>query len=419
MIKNICDTLSPLYNTTCKAPSTLMELSKVDPIILLIFFIETLLYLTTCILFLNLLYKAQHKRFKNNSIHVSGIYTSGATNNKATITLYSKVQYGSNINKTKIKSSVNNLLYGNQININKTKGNYVLITSNRDECLNMFQNIYSFDTCTTQIIDAKTKQSVNQSGVVVLMMAALPKAKKERDISTMFDDDLHSTVKKCKPDILKTYNHFGSKGECYAFGNKPNYAIVENSSVGTYAIKKSKVIAKQKSISNDADLIEDMCASVISDGVKILSNVLPDIRLLLSPIVNSFSTITSMPGIIKRVNTVNDGFWNTMLYVDGRTEELHTEKDSTYTLITVPRQKFTMKRNIEHRPMFIFNFGPQNQVIFPLNQKICLIYNGRFVTHRQAYTQECEDSEDRFINISSYGNEKLFNHLRKTYSRKT
>ena len=141
MIQNMCDTISPLYNTACKAPSTLMELSKVYPIILLIFRIKTLLYLTTCILLLTLLYKVQHKRLKNNSIHVSGIYTSGATNNKATTTLYSKVQYGSNINKTKTKSLVNNLLYGNHINLHKTKGNFVLITSNRDECLNKFQNI--------------------------------------------------------------------------------------------------------------------------------------------------------------------------------------------------------------------------------------------------------------------------------------
>ena len=57
---------------------------------------------------------------------------------------------------------------------------------------------------------------------IFLMMAALPKAKNEMDISTLFDDDLHSKLKKCKPDILKTYDHFGSKGECYAFGNKPN-----------------------------------------------------------------------------------------------------------------------------------------------------------------------------------------------------
>ena len=63
-----------------------------------------------------------------------------------------------------------------------------------------------------------------------------------------------------------------------------------------------------------------------------------------------------MTGIIKRVKTANDGFWNIMMYVDGQTEEPHTEKDSKHTLITVPRQNFTMKRNIEHQPMFLFNF---------------------------------------------------------------
>ena len=145
---------------------------------------------------------------------------------------------------------------------------------NASTCLKTY---HSFDTCTTQIINAKTKQSINQSSVVVLMMAALLKPKNTRDISILFVNDLHLKVKKIKPDILKTYNHFGSKGDFYAFGNKPNYGIVENLSKGVYVNKKSKVAAKQKNIYNNADIIEDMCALVISDGIKILSNVLPDI----------------------------------------------------------------------------------------------------------------------------------------------
>lgn len=145
------------YITTCKASSTLMKLSRVDPISCEIFYVQTLLYLTTSILLSTILYTAQHKRLKNNTIHVSGIYTSGGMNNTATTTLYSKVQYGCNINKTKMKLPVNNLLYGNHINLNKTKEIFVITILNRDGCLSLFENIYSFDTCTTQIINAKIK----------------------------------------------------------------------------------------------------------------------------------------------------------------------------------------------------------------------------------------------------------------------
>ena len=137
----MCDTISPLYNTACKAPSTLMELLKVDPTSCLIRCVHRLLYLTACILLSTILYKTQHKILRNNSIHVSGIYTSGGTNNMTTTALYSKVQYGWNINKTKMKPTVHSLLYSNYMNLNKTKGNFVIITSNRDECLNMFENI--------------------------------------------------------------------------------------------------------------------------------------------------------------------------------------------------------------------------------------------------------------------------------------
>ena len=166
--------------------------------------------------------------------------------------------------------------------------------------------------------------------------------------------------------------------------------------------------------------IEKKCAKVISNGVKLLNNIVPDIKHLLSPILDSANSIrTTLPDNILQVTpTSSDGFWNTMLYVNGCTSGLHTERDCTYTLITVPKQSFNIgKKQLEHKPMFIFKLKDNQQLIFPLVCGLTFVYNGCFMTHRQEYNRELNDNGPNFVNISSYGNEKIFNHLRKTFKR--
>ena len=71
-ISNITSTLDPLYEDTDKSPTTLFELSTL-----------------------------QYKRIKMNAIHVTSLSIKNEKNskdNKKDITLYTKVEYGSNIN---------------------------------------------------------------------------------------------------------------------------------------------------------------------------------------------------------------------------------------------------------------------------------------------------------------------------------
>lgn len=60
-----------------------------------------------------------------------------------------------------------------------------------------------------------------------------------------------------KPNIFEIYDHHGSSGECYAFGNKPHYGMVGKSSVSTYD-KTYKVSKRTVVIEDDADKIEEM-----------------------------------------------------------------------------------------------------------------------------------------------------------------
>ena len=74
--------------------------------------------------------------------------------------------------------------------------------------------------------------------------------------------------------------------------------------------------------------------------MKLLSVILPDIKYILSPILDTAHTSVNGTGkkVFSEVDTTYNSCWNAFLYVDVRLERLHTERDWVDTLITVPIQ---------------------------------------------------------------------------------
>ena len=99
--------------------------------------------------------------------------------------------------------------------------------------------------------------------------------------------------------------------------------MVDNKSVGVYSNKKSKVISRKEHISVTASNIETICSEVITKGVNSLSDIVPDIKYLLSPILDTAQKNGKSMGdtVLSEVNTATSGCWNAFLYVDGRTEQ--------------------------------------------------------------------------------------------------
>ena len=185
----------------------------------------------------------QFNRYEKNTIHLSGLTEiPSATKNKTTLPLYSKVKYGTNVNKRKLNVSFVDTSFVNYIDLKKTKKNFIMITANKNEYMNKFKDVFIFDTCMSRIQNSNTKITKYQSGIVVLMIAAVPRVKRDTSQLIVFDDCLYTEVKKCKPDIKKSFDHFCSTGEVYAFGNKADYKVVNNSSVGEFRMKTSKVM---------------------------------------------------------------------------------------------------------------------------------------------------------------------------------
>ena len=189
-IKTLYDDLLPLFDSSIKAPTTLMELSK-----------------------------KQYERFKDQCIHMTGIHMNKDNSNNQSSPSYHKATYGRAISKTNKKIDFGNsgtALSYQCINLMKTTSRYVMITSSKKECLTMFPGT----SCYSIILTNKGNVKDISSGIVLLMLAVLPEDKLLIN-AKKWDSDMISLINSCKKDVLPTYDHHGTRGKCFSFGNKP------------------------------------------------------------------------------------------------------------------------------------------------------------------------------------------------------
>ena len=259
------------------------------------------------------------------------------------------------------------------------------------------------------------------SGKLVLIIAALPTRGIQTSVDKIWNKSDFIIARKCKPNIMNSFHHHGSIGYYYSFGNKANYAIVDGSSVGVYSNIKNKNEIKQDVIDKNADATEKCGVNKINMTNDLLSKVLPNIKYMISTSVDTADELQNTIGNanLKRIDTASRGCWNVFLSINAMTEHLHTENDRGYTTIKVPKQEFKWTSNQMHMPIFIFKINEKQQLALPLLTHTAFMYSGKFVTHRQEYRCNSKSDSEPFINLASYSNEKLFNHLRKTFDRLT
>lgn len=66
---------------------------------------------------------------------------------------------------------------------------------------------------------------------------------------------------------------------------------------------------------------------------------------------------------------------------------------------------------------FLFHLNTENICELSLNEDISLLFSGQCLSHKQIYDVLPVKDDDLFINLSSYGNHKLFTHIRKSFNR--
>ena len=66
--------------------------------------------------------------------------------------------------------------------------------------------------------------------------------------------------------------------------------------------------------------------------------------------------------------------------------------------------------------MFIFALNDNKNYTISLGQSCSFLFSGKFLTHWQQITTNLNKCE-YFYNIASYGNKKLFSHIKQSFKR--
>ena len=81
-------------------------------------------------------------------------------------------------------------------------------------------------------------------------------------------------------------NHFGSEGLNYSYGNKGNYGMIDNSSVGQYVNRQYKDTVKVLKSDLNAIIMEEGVSKELKAGIDESSRNIPSIRKLIAHLFN-------------------------------------------------------------------------------------------------------------------------------------
>ena len=375
----------------------------------------------------------QWKRIKDNSIHVSDAFLSetDVKNKREQTIFYNSIYYGKNLQKQKSDISFNlgkkngGKMKCIMLNHSRIKKRMLYITTNRNEIKTMNPNHHIISSNAT----STSSLSFQNSGKVLLfVLNSSINTKKDKNCYEFSEKDYKELVR-FKPNIIKPKNdgnHFQSQGYIASFGNKGYYGMVNStSSVSQFVNKKSECKVSQENIDRGALNFEKICSDQLESSLGQLEAIFPNISNIICPILNVVNQIetNTVDLNLKKQQTGHNGLWQSSICVNAVTKLFHIERDVTYTLITVPKQK-TVKSGCKktRETFFQFKLNNDNCIAIPMINQTSFIFSGTMLTHRQFsmdgyMNKKKRESLNPYFNIASYGNEKLFRHIRTSLNR--
>ena len=347
--------------------------------------------------------RIERKRLAANTIHLSGVISCDTSK---TIH-YNSVTYGTNVRKRKAHIMVDNTSVPTyQIAVESMKRNLIVITLSKEDAVLVFPDL----------ITSKSIFNCDPSGVVLLLACTYCPISKQ---SKTWKAEDFSKVKQCKPNILQNSNHHQSNGYYASFGNKGSYEKISSSSVGQYTTKRVSKLCNQQVLNKNANLYESLCANEISRAVSALKIFVPNIKYIIAPVLEtSYELQLEEKELnIKETPSIADGCWQSSICVNAETKQMHTEHDCTYTLISIPKQVIPKDTKCFPKYDFLFKLTNNQSINISLKPGISFMFSGLFLTHRQNKSKVTQHDKMPFFNMASYGNKRLFHHIRKTYNR--
>ena len=299
-----------------------------------------------------------------------------------------------------------------EVNLAETKGGYVMITTSTNDLSELIErkSIILVDRLKGCEHDGEYGCSdTNMSGCVLLTFMHINKTVDK--LGMKWGREQYDAVKSCKTNIMTlANNHHGSCGEYFSWGNKGNYGMENNSSVGCYVTKPGA-----KTSLNSA-LIEHMVNMELHNSILQITKILPSLHNVIAPVIGIAHDLQSSTTNINRTERYGSdvGIWQSSVGINAVTKEMHTEDDVTYTTISVPRQENYSKDRHYH---FMYQFGQKCNVSLPLNAGTTLLFSGKLLTHRQTCNVHDATNDELFINFASYGCKRLYSHIRQSFIR--
>ena len=380
--------------------------------------------------------KSEYEQHKNQIIEVSDCnIEKGEKSKKYNRVFYSNIKFNDeiaipeNLQEKTIRFSEDDSITFDCIQLSMLQSKLTMIVCNKDDVSTINSNNMIVSTSCTLV---KNDNSFQGSGKILLFLAmiddkkdeALNKSNKRNEgkENATWTRTIMEAIKTCKPDIVtKSNQHFHSVGNIYSFGNKGNYGVP---TVSQYVTKRSTDPKKQDNIIKIAKEYEQICSDQVKKAVTVFKRVFPKIHKLISPLIDAaFHLQQSHTDVnLRETETSPYGIWQCEVCCNAMTKLFHTEKDVTYTVISVPRQYSKSRLNRRQPTYFLLKLNDNKTVGIELLDDLSFLFSGTGITHRQfcqdSYDEEkLKDESKQFYNVACYGNEKLFRHIKASFMR--
>ena len=165
--------------------------------------------------------------------------------------------------------------------------------------------------------------------------------------------------------------------------------------------------------------IEESCYKLMETATNIINNLCSALKKTLSPNVANVQIHLNM--FEERHENDNSlatrGLVNYNLCLNAETEEVHTECDSSYTVICVPNQIMNKNKNgSTNSGSFEFIINSKSTIVIPMTIGTIFTYSGFLLTHRQQIRNK-STIDKPFVNIVSYSSKRLFENMMESFRR--
>ena len=107
--------------------------------------------------------------------------------------------------------------------------------------------------------------------------------------------------------------------------------------------------------------------------------------------------------------------WQLAICESCQTSNLHVEDDCTYTIICTPAQHNSNASQSEYH--FLFEIDKGVTIGIKMEGRVSILYSSMYLMHRQMHNETTKGINNTFFNFASYGNQRLYNHLKASVKR--